>query len=614
MFLRFYILIQDLKLLNSMRFIIFFCLLTNVIFSQNIENQQALEYYNGGEYEKAIIIYEELIKKQITPSIFEPYFTSLLKLGLNKNAKHLSVKYNRKYPNYKQYELSVIIAKDNLGEIKSIDKIYRDFFYHLEGKRYNVINVANFLIRLNYYERALELYAISEEINHQNNFGLQKANIYSKTGKVEKMLNEYLNQLESNPNLKSYVTNHLQRFLNNNGIKDEQNFQLVKRLLLSKVRQEENRTDFSEMLIWLFVQNEKYDLALNQAIALDKRTNTCLEEVYNLANFFLDNEEYGLAVKAFDYVLLNGENSGFFIDSHINKLYALVKSSTKTDSEIENINLNYKKVISTLGLNTNTVILHSNYAHFLAFYKFDLDKAKQVLNKIILLPNIDPIDLAECKMEYADILVLNGEIWDALLYYSQVEKDFKENPIGHEAKFRKAKVYYYQGDFEWAQSQFEVLKASTSKLTANNAMSLSLLITDNYNLDTSNHAMKTFAKADLLIFQRKYDRAIVKLDSILNFFPGHSLTDEIYMKKAKIYFNLGSIELALENYKKIETDWKFDIQADDAIFNSAKIYEETLNNEIEALNLYHKLITEFSSSIYATEARYRYREIKNKQK
>ena len=300
MFLRFYILTQDLKLLNSMRFIIFFCLLTNVIFSQNIENQQALEYYNGGEYEKAIIIYEELIKKQITPSIFEPYFTSLLKLGLNKNAKYLSVKYNRKYPNYKQYELSVIIAKDNLGEIKSIDKTYRDFFYHLEGKRYNVINVANFLIRLNYYERALELYAISEEINHQNNFGLQKANIYSKTGKVEKMLNEYLNQLESNPNLKSYVTNHLQRFLNNNGIKDEQNFQLVKRLLLSKVRQEENRTDFSEMLIWLFVQNEKYDLALNQAIALDKRTNSCLEEGYNLANFFLDNEEYVLAVKAFD--------------------------------------------------------------------------------------------------------------------------------------------------------------------------------------------------------------------------------------------------------------------------------------------------------------------------
>ena len=157
-----------------MRLIIFFCLLTNVIFSQNTENQQALEYYNGGEYEKAIIIYEELLKKQIAPSIFEPYFTSLLKLGLNKNAKHLSVKYNRKYPNYKQYELSVIIAKDNLAEIKSIDKTYRDFFYHLEGKRYNVINVANFLIRLNYYERALELYAISEEINHQNNFGLQK--------------------------------------------------------------------------------------------------------------------------------------------------------------------------------------------------------------------------------------------------------------------------------------------------------------------------------------------------------------------------------------------------------------------------------------------------------
>ena len=61
---------------------------------------------------------------------------------------------------------------------------------------------------------------------------------------------------------------------------------------------------------------------------------------------------------------------------------------------------------------------------------------------------------------------------------------------------------------------------------------------------------------------------------------------------------------------KIETDWKFDIQADDAIFNSAKIYEETLNDEIEALNLYHRTITEFSCSIYAAETRFRYREIK----
>jgi tetratricopeptide (TPR) repeat protein len=152
------------------------------------------------------------------------------------------------------------------------------------------------------------------------------------------------------------------------------------------------------------------------------------------------------------------------------------------------------------------------------------------------IPGIDKYDLAECKMEYADVLLLQGNSWESMLYFSQVEKDFKEHPIGHEAKLRAAKISYYQGDFQWAQAQLAALKASTSKLISNNAMELSLLITDNYNLDTSEIAMSTFARADLLNYQQRYDEAILKYDSILNAFSGHSLSDEIYMRKASIFF------------------------------------------------------------------------------
>ena len=168
-------------------------------------------------------------------------------------------------------------------------------------------------------------------------------------------------------------------------------------------------------------------------------------------------------------------------------------------------------------------------------------------------------------------MLLTGNIWESLLYYSQVEKDFKENPIGHQAKLRRAKIAYYQGDFDWAQAQLGTLKASTSKLIANDAMDLSLLIIDNLNLDTSAIAMQTFASADLLNYQQKYEEAIVKYDSVLTAFPGHTLSDEIYMQKADIYMQLHNTPKRIEMYEKISTDWNYDILADDALYQLAKI-------------------------------------------
>jgi tetratricopeptide (TPR) repeat protein len=196
-----------------------------------------------------------------------------------------------------------------------------------------------------------------------------------------------------------------------------------------------------------------------------------------------------------------------------------------------------------------------------------------------------------------------------MLYYSQVEKDFKEDPIGHEAKLRRAKISYFQGDFRWAQAQLETLKASTSKLIANNAMELSLLITDNFNLDTTEISMQTFARADLLKYQQKYDLAIFKYDSVLNIFPGHSLTDEIYMRKADIYIKLNQPENALNCYEKIGDEWSSDILADDALFKSAKIYDDLLSDDALALRLYNKILEDYNSSIFVAESRRRIREL-----
>ena len=89
-------------------------------------------------------------------------------------------------------------------------------------------------------------------------------------------------------------------------------------------------------------------------------------------------------------------------------------------------------------------------------------------------------DKAELKLKLADIYLYKDEVWEATLLYSQVDKSMKEEPLGHEARFKNAQLRYFIGEYEWAESQLKVLKAATSKLIANDAMTLSLVIKDNY--------------------------------------------------------------------------------------------------------------------------------------
>ena len=590
-----------------MRLLLVFMLISSFAFAQKSEQQLAYQYYINGEYTKAITIYEELSAERFSVAYYIPYFASLLKTEDYKSAEKLARKLAKIYPKSLNYQLEVGIAQEKSGNQKKANYTYSKVLKQLTGQQSQTINLANTFMRYDLYDAALKVYLQSEKINPKASFGTQKAQLYAHLNKVDLMIAEYLNELKRNPRQKKMVMSKVQLFLNNDGIKSEANYQLVKKQLLPFVREEQGRTDFSEMLIWLFMQNAQYKMALIQAKALDKRTSADGEEVYDLAESFLDKKEYQLAVQAYDYVLGKEKRNHLFVNANINKLYALTKSLSEKQKELDVLDATYVEVISDLGRNRNTVLLLSNYAHFKAFYLHDLSSAEQILNEAMALPQISNTDLAECKLEYADVMLLVGNIWESLLYYSQVEKDFKENPIGHEAKLRRAKIAYYQGDFDWAQAQLGTLKASTSKLIANDAMHLSLLIIDNLNLDTSFIAMRAFASADLLNYQQKYEEAIVKYDSVLTAFPGHTLSDEIYMRKAEIYIQLNNTDLAIQMYQKITSDWGYDILADDALYRLAKIYDNTLADKVKAMELYEKILLEHNSSIFTAEARKRFR-------
>jgi tetratricopeptide (TPR) repeat protein len=593
-----------------MRLLLVFLLVSSFAVAQQGEQQLAYQYYVNGEYDKAIALYEELNEKRFSVAYYIPYFGSLLNIEDYKSAEKLAKKVAKIYPNSLNYQLEIGITQQKSGNSRKAERTFDKLYKKLNGQQSQAINLANTFRRYEMYEDALGVYLLSEKKNSKSNFSVQKAQLYAHLGKVDLMIAEYLKELARNPRQKQMVMAQVQRFLNNDGIKSERNYQLVKKALLPHVRAEQDRTDFSEMLIWLFMQNAQYEMAIRQAKSLDKRTNGDGEGVYSLAESLLDKKHYNLAVNAYDYVVQKGKTNYLFVDANINKLYALTKKISEQQQQVIVLDKSYQQVITDLGKNKNTVLLLSNYAHFKAFYLHDLVAAEQLLLEAMNIGGINKTDLAECKLEYADVQLLQGNIWESLLYYSQVEKDFKENPIGHEAKLRRAKIAYYQGDFDWAQAQLGTLKASTSKLIANDAMDLSLLIIDNFNLDTTTIAMRTFAAADLLNYQQKYAAAIEKYDSVLVNFSGHTLSDEIYMRKAEIYLKLNNIDLALQMYEKVNEDWGYDILADDALYKLAKIYDNTLKDKVKAMELYEQLLLDHNSSIFVAEARKRFRSLR----
>src|SRR5690606_29848207 len=178
------------------------------------------------------------------------------------------------------------------------------------------------------------------------------------------------------------------------------------------------------------------------------------------------------------------------------------------------------------------------------------------------------------------------------------------------AKYRNAKLSFYAGDFAWAKAQADVLKGSTSKLIANDALDLSLIITDAIGVDTNDLPLKLFASAELMIRQHRYAEAIARMDSINSLFSTHTLGDDIFYKKAQIYIAQANYLGAAEMYQSIIDYYPTELYGDDAQYKLAELYETKLNDIEKAKKAYQDVLVNYPGSIYTVEARKRFRALR----
>lgn len=562
----------------------------------------AKNYAEKGEYEKAITIYEKLAKQ--SPSRLD--FT----LGLVEMNQQLErydaaqVLLEEKLASSSRFP-QVIVELGHNYTLQGNDSIASVYYYeaidYVKGNTRYAYTIGKAFEKFSLLDETIVLYENAMELDDDLNFSQQLARLYGEKGDIEKMFISFVELIEKKPNTKPYAQRQFSLYINENP--DNEANVLFRKILLRKLQDKPNLL-YNELLSWLFVQQNDFKKAFAQEKAIYKRSDEDISGMQDLAYITIANEAYDDARDVINFIIEKAPTPEMELSAY--QFLMKIELETTAPEDYDKLEAQYVALLDKFGRGKATYLMQIDFNHFLAFNHNKKELAVSNL-KTLLENRLGTFQEARVKMELADILVVDEKFNRALIYYTQIQEKIKSDVLAQEARFKVARTSFFKGDFPWAQVQLDVLKKSASQLIANDALQLSLMISDNSLEDTTYTALKKYARADLLALQNKDEEAITQLEDIILNHKGESIEDEALLKQGILYEKTEKYDKAVENYKKLIEFFNEDILADDAYYRLAKLYENQLQLPEKAKELYEQLIFNYEDSIFFTEARMRFR-------
>jgi len=561
------------------------------------------DYFKRGEFEKALLSYQKLNEKKNSSKYIDKIIETLQQLERYNEAKEVILK-RMTQSRYPPLLVELGYNYQLMDSINQANKYYNDALLKIEEKPNNTYGIARRFEKHSLLEKALEAYKKGMELDPQYNFNLQMARIYGEQGNVELLFSNYIDYIAVKPNFLSNAKRAFSDFVSEN--KDNENNLILRKLLLKKLQSNPD-TYWYDLLSWLYIQQKEYNKAFTQEKALYRRSQESLGRILDLALTTVKEKERDIANSIFQFVLDNSQDIDTRLTAHQYILEMEIDNADK--KQLEEIEKKYTALFEQYGKYEQTISLQIAYGNFLAFHKHEPKIASEFLKNSLKL-QLSTFQEATVKLKLGDILVFQERFNEALIYYTQIQANLKNSTISQEARFKVAKTSYYKGDFEWAESQLKILKASTSQLIANDALELKLLISDNKDEDSLQTALKLYSKADLMSFQNKNKEGIALLDKILTEHKGETIEDQALFMQAKLFEKTQQINKAVASYEYIIANYRDEILADDALYFLAELYQNKLAQPEKAKELYEKIIFNHEDSIYFIEARKRFRRLR----
>ncbi len=587
-------------------------LLYGSLYAQDQQQESlAFKFIQEGAYDKASPLLEQLVKQHpADENYFELYLNALLKTGKYPQAEQLVRQMAKTYPGRQTYLVALGRVYKESGKTAEAEKLFNEAIQRLQNNEQQVRELANLFYRFEAYELAVSTFLQGRKLSgKEQEYVYELISIYRFKKDKVRLIEEYLIALRHNPPFIQNAQNAL-----SNLFEDNADYQLLQQSLLKKIQREPEIEVYNQLLIWQYMQQKHYQLALRQVIAYDRRVPADEGNLlYQTANSFLANNAYETAIQAFEQLLHKGPQHKYYLSSKIQLVdakFKLVREGRYRQEELQPLADQYLAIIDSFGKTVQTVFALQRWAHLQAFYLNDLPKAEKALEECLQIPGLSPQESGRIKLELGDLYVLTQQPWEAALFYEQVARQFEGVPIGQEATFRSAKLYFYKGEFAYAKSHADVLKASTSQLIANDALNLSLLLSDHLQTKNDSLALTAFAAAELLKFENKPAAALATLDSIPLRYPGNTLGDDILMAKSRLWIDQKEFAKASEFLEELVREFPESIWVDDALFTLGDLFEHRLQQPEKAKACYQRLMLDFPASIYQAEGRKRFRNLR----
>lgn len=593
-------------------------------YSQNqSEIQLANEYLLKGDKRKAVEVYRDLAKDEINiPFIHNNYLNTLLDLNETAEAQAYLKRQLKRDPQNIFYNLDVGIVYVRTGDMTKADKHFKDQIDQYKDNVTMIKMLSDYLSTKSLGEYSI--IALNESRKTLENpvlFSFELATLYRLKGQREKMIEEYLNFASQNSGTIQNAKNMMQILLT----KPEE-LDALEKVLYDRIQKFPDADVYSDLLIWVTMQQKNFGASFNQARAYDRRYKRFGEKSLEIAKVALDNEDYETASKAYSYVIREYPGGPYYLQGQLGLLRtreARVKNTFPVNSDsVKSLAADYRKFVTKYPENANSLEAQRSEAMLYATYLDKKDQAIALLEDLIKNPKVSLQLKSRVKLDLGDIYLLKGEPWESTLLYSQVEKALEENPVGYEAKLKNAKLSYYKGDFKLAQEHLDILKEATTREIANDAMELSIRIKENLVEDTLGEALKAYAKVELLLYQNKREEALNALSQLAGGtstttdssrtgavlrISNSAIKDDVYWLEANIQMERGEFQKSIQLLQQIIDEYPDDILVDDAYFLQGEIYERHLSNKDKAMEIYRNFLDKYPGSVFAAEARKRFR-------
>jgi tetratricopeptide (TPR) repeat protein len=589
--------------------------LSTILSAQNNQQTQAAlarQYLQQQEYEKALPILKSIYEQApFDKAVYADYLETLIQVKRYEQADSL-VQYMMQI---RRGDPAMLVDLGRVDEAAGKRKAAREHYQKaldiLDGNEFHTKDLAVAFEKAQQDEYAIRAYEKARLlVQNPYAYATELSLLYNKAGRSSDAISALLDMVMTQQNILETVKTGLSTIAD-----DKNGFSLIQKELEKRIQDQPGNPFWQELISWIFVQKGDYEGAFKQLIALDKKLDEAGARVLPFAQNAAREGKYDIAGKSFDYIIDQGKEQTYYSTAFAGKMNMLLEQFEQAPSaptqQLDELLGSYSAFFREFPEYERTDMWR-DYAMLLARYKHNTDTAIALLSQVVGSSHAEPSFIGRCKLDIGDYLLLEGKVWDATLMYSQVDKAFRQDLLGEQARFKNAKLAYYRGDFKLAQEQLSVLKASTTELIANDALYLSVLITENMPPDSNLTPLLRFAAADLLLFQHKPRESDQLLDSISRAFPQSALQDDIAMLRAQVAMEehrwgdaISLLELIIKKYGE-------DVLGDDAAFKLADIYQYRLREPGKAKAAYELLITQYPGSTYVQEARKQYEKLNSK--